>query len=91
MEVVAKSHYAVGWASSEEFWPAKMAGAVFLLQQPGFGSQAVCLCLLTSLGASAHRPSQWTAGQHRSRSPWLARSHGERASPAVIRAGQTCE
>jgi hypothetical protein len=34
LEVVAKS---VGWASSEEFWLAKMAGAVFLLLQPGFG------------------------------------------------------
>jgi len=37
LEAVAKSHYAVGWASSEEFWLAKMAGAVFLLQQPEFG------------------------------------------------------
>ena len=37
LELVAKSHYAVGCVSSEEFWLAKMAGAVFLLQQPGFG------------------------------------------------------
>jgi hypothetical protein len=36
LEVVAKSHYAVGRASSEEFWLAKMAGAVFLLQQSWF-------------------------------------------------------
>jgi hypothetical protein len=38
LELAAKSHYAVGWTSSEEFWLAKMAGAVFLLLLPGFGS-----------------------------------------------------